>query len=304
MTQLTLDSGRKITVDDLRKNPLWLPAKILELLDGQFIDDVWLRFEGDANVVAFEESLSVFLDGDIEELIEFDEIPVLGTQKGLPRLAVGTKKGAGVRISEDMRRENNLREVNRQVLALVNSMIRARFVAMRQLLLNPAIPTIAAGAGWDTANGRPRRDIARAQEEVNSAGDDTNETTEGYEADTVTFPTSITPVMLDNEDFLKVYRGNIAGENIAYKGKLSSDVLGMLATTARFWPKDRVLVGQRKAAGFYTDPRPLEVTPMYPEGNGPNGGPTEAHRTDATMKRAMGIDNPKALCWITGVVTP
>lgn len=304
MTQLSLGGGRKTTVDDIRNNPLWLPARILELLDGQFIDDVWLRYEGDADIVAFEEAVSVFLDGEVEELIEFDEIPVLGTQRGLPRLAVGTKKGAGVRISEDMRRSNNIRQVNKQVIALVNSMIRSRFVAMRQLMLNPAIPTIAAGAAWDTANGRPRRDIARAQEEVNSAGDDTNETTEGYEADTVTLPTSLTPVVLDNEDFLKVYRGNIAGESIAYKGKLPNDVLGMLALTARFWPKDRVLVGQRKTAGFYTDPRPLEVTPMYPEGNGPNGGPTESHRTDATMKRAMGIDNPKALCWITGVVTP
>ncbi|GAA5154769.1 hypothetical protein GCM10023340_38850 [Nocardioides marinquilinus] len=304
MTQLTLDGGRKITVDDLRKNPLWLPARILSLLDGQFIDDVLLRYEGDASTVAFEESSSVFLDGDVDELIEFDEIPVLGTQRGLPRLAVGTKKGAGVRISEDMKRENNLREVNRQVLALVNTMIRARFVAMRQLLLNPAIPTIAAGAAWDTSNGRPRRDFARAMEVVNSAGDVDDETTEGYEADTTVLPTSLTPVLIDNEDFIKVYRGNLAGENIAYKGKLPSDVLGMLGLTARFWPKDRVLVTQRKTLGFYTDPRPLEVTPLYPEGNGPNGGPTESHRTDATMKRAMGIDQPKAACWITGVVTP
>jgi hypothetical protein len=304
MAQLTLDSGRKVTVDDLRKNPLFLPARILEMLDGQFIDDILLRYEGDSNVVAYEEGSSIFLDGEVEELIEFDEIPVLGTQRGLPRLAVGTKKGAGVRISEDMKRENNLAAVNRQVIALTNSMIRARFVAMRQLLLNPAIPTIAASAAWDTANGRPRRDIARAQEEVNSAGNDTLETTEGYEADTTVMPTSITPILMDNEDFLKVYNGNLAGENIAYKGKLPQDVLGMLSLTARFWPKDRVLVCQRKTMGFYTDPRPLEVTPMYPEGNGPNGGPTESHRTDATMKRAMGIDQPLAACWITGVVTP
>jgi hypothetical protein len=303
MAQLTLDSGRKVTVDDLRKNPLFLPARILEMLDGQFIDDVWLRYEGDASVIAYEEGSSIFLDGEVDELIEFDEIPVLGTQRGLPRLAVATKKGAGVRISEDMRRENNIAAVNRQVIALTNSMIRARFLAMRQLLLNPSIPTIAAAAAWDTANGRPRRDIARAQEVVNSAGDTSVDTTEGFEADTVTLPSSLTPVVLDNEDFLKVYRGNLASENIAYKGKLPNDILGMLATTARFWPSDRVLVGQRKTAGFYTDPRPLEVTPMYPEGNGPNGGPTESHRTDATMKRGMGIDQPKALCWITGVKT-
>lgn len=304
MTQLTLDGGRKTTVDDIRRNPLFLPARIMELLDGQFLDDVVLRYEGDASTVAFEEGSSIFLDGEVSELIEFEEIPVLGTQRGLPRVAVATKKGAGVRISEDMRRENNMAAVNRQIIALTNSMIRARFVAMRQILTNAAIPSIPAAAAWDTASGRPRRDFAAAAEVIASAGDDTAGTTHGYEADTTIMPGSITPVLLDNEDFLKVYGGNIAGENIAYTGKLPQDVMGMLGLKARFWPNDRVLVLQRKTVGFYTDPRPLEVTPLYPEGNGPNGGPTESHRSDATMKRAAGVDQPLAACWITGVVTP
>lgn len=304
MTQLTLDGGRKTTVDDIRRNPLFLPARILELLDGQFLDDVVLRYEGDASTVAFEEGQSIFLDGEVSELIEFEEIPVLGTQRGLPRVAIATKKGAGVRISEDMRRENNMAAVNRQIIALTNSMIRARFVAMREILTNAAIPSIPAAAAWDTASGRPRRDFAAAAEVIASAGDDAAGTTHGYEADTTIMPGSITPVLLDNEDFLKVYGGNIAGENIAYTGKLPQDVMGMLGLKARFWPNDRVLVLQRKTVGFYTDPRPLEVTPLYPEGNGPNGGPTESHRSDATMKRAAGVDQPLAACWITGVVTP
>jgi hypothetical protein len=302
MTQLTLGGGPKITVDTLLKNPLLIPARILELLDGQFIDDILLRYEGDASTVAFEEATATFLDGEVSELVEFEEIPVLGTQRGLPRLAVATKKGAGVRVSEDMRRENNVGAINRQITSLVNSLIRARFVAMRELLLNPAIPSIPASAAWDTASGRPRRDIAAAQEEIGSAGTG-NDDTFGYEADTVVMPGAITPVLMDNDDFLKVYGGNLASENIAYTGKLPQDVMGMAALKARFWPADRVLVAQRKTVGFHTDPRPLEVTPLYPEGNGPNGGPTESHRSDATMKRAAGIDQPLAACWITGVVT-
>lgn len=304
MTQLTLDGGRKITVDDIRRNPLFLPTKIMELLNGEFIDDVLLRYEGDASTVAFEEGSSLFLDDEVSELIEFEEIPVAGYQRGLPRVALATRKGSGVRISEDMRRENNIGAVNQQITALKNSMIRARFLAMRQLVMNPAIPTIPAAAAWDTASGRPRRDFAAAAEVIGSAGDDTAGTTHGYEADTTVVPASLTPVLIDNDDFLKVYRGNLAGENIAYKGKLEQDVMGMLGLKARFWPNDRVLVCQRKTMGFYTDPRPLEVTPLYPEGNGPNGGPTESHRSDATMKRGMGIDQPLAACWITGVVTP
>lgn len=304
MSQLTLsNTGPKITIQTLKNNPLFIAARVLELLDGQFIDDVLLRHEGDASTVAFEEGQSAFLDGEVSELIEFEEIPVLGAQRGLPRVALATRKGAGVRISKEMQDEGNIGAVNRQILALTNSMIRARFVAMRQLLLNPAIPTIPAAAAWDTANGRPRRDLALAQEVVNSAGT-SEEDTFGYEADTTVMPGGITPVLLDNDDFLKIYRGNLASESIAYKGKLPQDVLGMLGLKARFWPADRVLVCQRKTLGFYTEPRPLVVTGLYPEGNGPHGGPTESHRSDATMKRAVAVDQPLAACWITGVITP
>lgn len=304
MSQLTLDGGPKITIDTLRKNPLFLPAKILELLDGQFIDNVLFRYEGDASVVAFEEGRSLFLDDEIADLVEFEEIPVAGLQRGLPRIVVALKKGLGVRISEDMKREGNIAEVNKQIIALTNTMIRARFIAARQALLNPAIPSIPASAAWDTSNGRPRRDFAAAMEVIGSAGGTTGDDSHGYEADTVVMPTSLTPIVMDNDDFLKVYRGNLASENINYRGKLPNDIMGMLGLGARFWFPDRVLVAQRKTVGFYTEPRPLEVTPLYPEGNGPNGGPTESHRSDATMKRANGVDQPLAACWITGVVTP
>ena len=40
---------------------------------------------------------------------------------------------------------------------------------------------------------------------------------------------------------------------------------------------------------------------MYPEGNGPNGGPTESYRSDASYKRAIAVDQPKAAMWLTGV---
>jgi hypothetical protein len=304
MTQLTLDGGRKTTVDDIRRNPLWIPAKILELLDGQFLDDVLFRYEGDASTVAFEQAVSLFLDAEVASLIEFEEIPVAGSSRGAAQIVLALKQGLGVRISEDMRRENNLGEVTRQILRLTNTLIRARFVATRQALLNADIPEIPASAAWDTSSGRPRRDFAAAAEVIASAGDTGAGTTFGYEADTTIMPGSITPVLIDNDDFLKVYRGNLAGENIAYKGKLPNDVMGMLGLQARFWPNDRVLVCQRKTVGFYTEPRPLEVTPLYPEGNGPNGGATESHRSDATMKRAQGVDAELAACWITGVVTP
>ena len=65
-----------------------------------------------------------------------------------------------------------------------------------------------------------------------------------------------------------------------------------------------MLVLERGTVGFYSDTRALQATELYPEGNGPNGGPTESWRSDATRKRVMGVDQPLAACWITGVRTP
>jgi hypothetical protein len=64
-----------------------------------------------------------------------------------------------------------------------------------------------------------------------------------------------------------------------------------------------VLILERGTVGFYSDTRPLQFTAMYPEGNGPNGGPTESYRSDASHKRAIAVDQPKAAIWITGITS-
>lgn len=300
--------GARTTVDTLVGAPLAIPAKILELLDTSFLTDVVFRDAGDNTngLVSFEESTPLFLDAEVEDVAEFAEIPVGAGQRGLPRIAVGTKKGLGVRVSKEMRDENKLDDVNRQITQLTNTMIRADARALRAALTSSTIPTIAATAAWGTSGSKSRRDLANAQEVVASAkpAGFTQEDVFGFVADTVIMPGSIGPVLMDDEDFLKVYVGDLANQNIAYTGKLPRDVLAMAGLLSRFWPADRALVLQRKVVGFRSDTRRLQVTPLYPEGNGPNGGPTESWRSDATRKRVVGVDQPLAACWITGITEP
>jgi len=302
---LSVSDGPQVTVSALVGNPLLIPARILDLLNNRFISEALLRNAG-ANgngLVSYSESTPLYLDDDVEFVAEFSEIPVGVGQIGIPRIAVAIKKGKGVRVSKEMRDENRLDDVNRQITQLTNTMIRAEERVLRQLLLNPAIPTIAASAAWDTAGSRPRRDIANAMEVVGSATPNATAADDnlGFLSDTIAMPSSLTPVLLDNDQFLAVYKDSLAEQNIAYTGKLERDVLGLTALQSRSWPSDRVLVCERGTLGFYSDTRPLEVTPLYGEGGGPNGGPTETWRSDATRKRAIGIDQPKAACWITGV---
>lgn len=302
---VSVSDGPATTVADLVGAPMAIPARVLDVLDNQFITPVLLRNAGrnTNGLVSYSESTPLYLDGDVETVAEFAEIPVGAGQIGTRRIAVGVKKGKGIRVSREMRDENRIDDVNRQITQLRNTFIRAQERALRALLSDTSIPTIAATAAWTGGSSKVRRDIANAAEVVNSATPNSTADDDllGFTADTVVLPGSITPVLIDNEEFLKVYNGNLAAESIAYKGKLPQDILGMLGLTTRSWPKDKALVLERQTVGFYSDTRPLEVTPLYGEGGGPSGGPTESWRSDATYKRVVGADQPKAACWITGI---
>ncbi|MGB6179878.1 MAG: hypothetical protein WBF79_01400 [Rhodococcus sp. (in: high G+C Gram-positive bacteria)] len=297
--------GGRTTVSQLLGNPLLIPARILDILQNAFISETLLRDAG-ANsngMVQYEEETPLYLDGDLADVAEFGEIPVAAGQIGLPRIAVGSKKALGVRVSREMRDENKIDRVNTQMRQLSNTAIRGQEAALRALLLNPSIPTIAASAAWTSGSSKIRRDIANAQEVIATAKPTASQGNDllGFEANTVVFPGSITPVLIDNEEFLKVYKDSLSTEDIRYTGKMPKKVLDLDALKTRTWPNDRVLVVERGTVGFYSDTRKLESTGMYPEGNGPNGGKTETWRSDTSYKRVMGIDQPKAACWITGV---
>ncbi|MFH5209265.1 hypothetical protein ACHIPZ_13825 [Antrihabitans sp. NCIMB 15449] len=305
---VSVTDGPRTTVSDLVGSPLAIPTKIIDLLKAGFISESLLRNAG-ANpngLVQYSESTPLFLGSDVENVAEYGEIPVGAGQIGTPRIAYALKKGLGVRVSKEMKDENRIDDVNRQIKQLTNTMVRADDRAIRTVLATA--PTMPAAAAWDTSNGKPRKDFANAMEEIASAQPDgtgyTDDEWLGFEANTIVCHPSLSAILIDNEDILKVYKDSLAPASIAYTGRLPKDILGLAVLTSRSFPKDRVLVLERQTVGFYSDTRPLQSTALYPEGNGPNGGPTESWRSDTTIKRAIGLDQPKAALWITGVVTP
>ncbi len=302
---VSVSDGSRTTVADLIGNPMVIPVRILDLLRNRFLSEALLRDAGrnTNGLVSYYETTPLYLGSDVENVAEFGEIPIAAGQIGNPRIAVALKRGLGVRVSREMRDENRLDAVNIQITQLVNTTIRAQERALRQILLDPSVPTIAATAAWTGTGSKVRRDIANAMEVVASATPNATADDDllGFEPDSVVFPGNITPTLLDNPEFLEVYKTAAPQENLSYTGQLPNDVLGLAALTSRSWPRDRVLVCERGTMGFYSDTRPLEATGLYGEGGGPNGGPTETWRTDVTHKRAMGLDQPKAACWITGV---
>lgn len=305
---LSSQDGTKTTVRDLIANPLVVPARILSLLDQAFLSAALLRDEGPnaSSLVKYEESTPLFLEKGPEIVGEFAEIPVAAGQRGLPRIAQGTPKGLGVRISKRMRDMGMTGEVNRQITQLVNTMVQDDELALRLLFDNPAIPSIAAGAAWDTANGKPHKDFARAKAVIRAqAPAGTTNQRFGFKPDTLVIPSDVTAVLEGNDNFAAVFnRDSLVSEDIRYTGKLPNKIGGLDPLESYSFAEDKVLVVERKTVGFYSDFQPLEVTELYPEGNGPNGGATQSWRSDATRERVSGVDQPLSACWITGVVTP
>lgn len=305
---VSVSDGSRLTVSDLVKNPLFIPTKLKELIENQFISEALLRNGGknDSGVVTFREGDPTFLDDDVQDVAEFGEIPVSAGKLGLPRAVYATKKALGVRVSKEMIDENDVDAVNKQITGLKNTFIRANDRGAKALFSSPTVPTLPVSAAWDDPNGKPRTDLAKAIEQISTAAPD--EATEdeyfGFEPDTIVLHPGLLATLMDNEQILKVYQGNVANESIAYTGAIPAQIMGLNVIKSRTFPVDKALILERGTVGFYSDTRPLQFTALYPEGGGPNGGPRETWRSDASHKRAIGLDQPKAALWLTGLVTP
>lgn len=305
---VSINDGSRLTVDTLVKNPLWIPTKVKELIENQFISESLLRNAGknDAGVVLFQEGDPTFLDDDVQDIAEFGEIPVSSGRLGLPRAAYSTLKGLGVRVTKQMIDKNQIDLVNKQIKGLANTFIRANDRGAKALFQSAAVPTMPVSEAWDTPNGKPRTDLTQAIEIISTAApvDASADEYYGFMPDTIVLHPGLLATLMDNEQILKVYQGNVANESIAYTGAIPGTLLGLNVIESRTFPVNKALILERGTVGFYSDTRPWQMTSLYPEGNGPNGGPRETWRSDATHERAIALDQPKAALWLTGLVTP
>lgn len=305
---VSVSDGNRFTVSDLIKQPLFVPTKLKELMENQFISEALLRNAGanPSGVVAYREGDPTFLDQDVQDIAEFGEIPVSSGQLGIPRTAYAVKKALGIRVSKEMIDENDIDAVNKQMTGLRNTFIRANDRSAKALLQSGAVPTLPVSTAWDAVGGKPRTDIVRAIEKVTTAApaEATEDEYYGFAPDTIVLHPGLLATLMDNEQILRVFNGNVANESIAYTGAIPGSLLGLSVIQSRTFPIDKALILERGTVGFYSDTRPLQFTALYPEGNGPNGGPRETWRSDASHKRVMGLDQPKAAIWLTGLVTP
>lgn len=305
--------GPRLTVNSMVKNPTIIPRRVLSTLENQFIADSLLRRlqPTQSGSYIFEESTPLFAEGDAPIVGEFGEIPVISGRMGARKVAVTVKRALGIRISIEMKNRNDVDKVNTQVTQVRNTFVRTWETAfLNALLLHPDINTVATAAPWDGVGAAIREDLVEATAAIeNSALDPTVPTEDffGFSPNTLVIGHAARDALMLSDDFNKSYIDNIADQNVAYTGKLPGrffnvDAIMISREMDRLAPDNAILL-ERNTVGGIGDERPLQSTPMYPEGNGPNGGPRESWRSDTVRQSAIVIDQPKAACLITNILT-
>lgn len=301
--------GPRLTVNELTKSPTLIPKRILSLTDQGFITDAVLRNASNApsGSVLYHESTPLYAADDPQILDEFGEIPVTHGSVGKPMVARSVRRALGFRVSKTTIDRNDIDSVRTQMTQIANTMVRAWADALfSAIVANNDVQSVTVGTAWSAGTGSSiRSDVNAARYLIKEAAADTAGTQKfGYQADTLIISTETEQDFLSSDDVSSVFQGNIADENLKFTGKLPNkfqtlDVLvsWRLATYA----PDSAIVLQREVFGGVSDERPLQGTPLYGEGGGPNGGPTESWRSDITRASAIFLDHPKAVCVLDGV---
>lgn len=295
-----------ITVADMVDDPTIIQGAVQQALDGAFLDDLIFRRSGpnDNGVVRYRENESPYLEGEPEIVAEFGEIPLLTDGKGQWRVAVAEKRAAGIAVSYEMLKRNDVGEVEKRIKKLARTMIRYRISEARAAIMAAeGVGTGAAGAAWTTPGADIIGDITKAKTAIGLASlpDDKN-TLFGYTADTMVLPQATLDAMMGNEKINARFTGDMAHAHPIFRGVQDFSLFGMAVAVSNFMPANEVWVLDSEISGFTSDWMPLEVSELYAErGNSNRGGATMAWRSDASYARAMAVDNPKAVYKITSV---
>lgn len=302
---ISIDDGRReVSVSSLMNRPELIPTRAVDLLRDEFPAEDMLTNGGTANTMEFEftRNSSRYVDSDPEVIAEFAEFPTVAPSHGEQIFGRANKVGYRIVISREMKDYNQIQQVNKVLTRATNTFKRYNEKQLWDALRAAPIPEIAASVAWNKQGSDPRYDIALAMETVasgNAVYDENIE--ESWDPDMIVLNKALTPTLVANDKFNSLFDGVGANEeDIRYTGKLPKKIMGMDGLGVRFLEKNRVLVLQKGAPGFFKDPRRLEATPLRGDGD-EQGGNTETYSSRLSQIRFVGIDEPYSACWITGV---
>lgn len=289
-----------ITVNALVDNPLIVRERILAEFANQFVTDQVLRNVGSATggAVEYRVSSGLFADNGAEIVNEFAEIPLATVTKGDLLSEPVRKRALAVAISQEMRDRNNMGEVDRQLTAVRNTVVRDIDAAFLTKLTAAVTQSRAATATWATsASATIRKDINAAKLLIKKAvAPSTSQSYMAFEPDTLLIGVDAEADLLNSTEFTQLIFGSANPSNIAGLNNLpDANILGLRPLVTIALPAGTAYVMQSKVVGGYADERPLQATELYEH------RPTETWRSDVVRSTAVFIDQPLAVAKITGI---
>src|SRR5215471_790061 len=291
----------RITVNELLKDPLVIPALILDIAENEFIVDSVLRNGGAApsGAVRYSESTPLYADNFPDIRPEFGEVPVVPTSIGIPRVVFSHERAMAIMVSDEMRRRQAIDPVTRQLLQVKNTMVYSWNLAFYSAVVaNASIQTLAVANTWASAAATIRADIAQACYLVENASTTApSGLTQwlSFEADTLIINHGTKNTLLQSNTFAAPYVGDIASENLLYTGVLPQKILNLDVMVSRQVPAGNAIVMQRQRCGFYSDELPYTAGPLYRD------EPRKTWRSDTQRASALGLDQPLAIVLLSGV---
>ena len=293
--------GPRITVDALIKDPLQVPALILDMTQNEFVVDAVLRNAGlaQSGVVRYEESTPLYADQNPEIRAEFAEVPVVPTSIGLPRAVYAHERSMAIMVSDEMRRRQIVDPVTRQLLQVKNTMVYSwNQVFINAILTNTSVQTQVSANPWASSNATIRADLANAGflvENANVLSPSGIQQWFGFEPDTLLVNHVTKATLLQSSSFAAPYLGDIASENLLYTGKLPNKIFNFDVLVSRQIPVGTAVLMQRNRCGFLADELPMMASPLYRD------EPRKTWRSDIQRAAAIGFDQPLAICVMTGL---
>jgi hypothetical protein len=294
--------GPRVTVDALLKDPLVIPALILDMTQNEFIVDAVLRQGGLATsgAVRYSESTPLYADDTPEIRAEFAEVPVVPTSVGIPRVVFTHERAMAIMVSDEMRRRQAIDPVTRQLTQVKNTMLwswnQAYFSAV---VANAGIQTLAVSNPWASSNATIRGDIANGVYLIENASISSPisglSQFLGFEADTMIINHGTKNTLLQSSSFAAPYIGDIASENLQYTGVLPNKIFNLDVMVSRQVPAGNAIIMQRNRCGFIADELPLQASPLYRD------EPRKTQRSDVQRSSAIGLDQPLSIVLLSGI---
>lgn len=306
--------GPSYTLDQLRKNPSWIQSIAYKLAENIFIADYLLRKGPPATggAIAFKEAEPLFATSQADVIAEYGEIPSTEFTTGGYVTRATTKRGFGVRMSQEMLDRNDTATFARNTTKAVNTMkLGWDRLFFNEFKAHPGITSVLSSTvgqsgnteGWLGATTGIRKDVAKALYTIKTAhGPDSTDERYDYTPDTLVVHPALTSAWIDNEEINKVFMASDkVDEAPRYRFVFPRKFFGLTIVESFEMPVNEdgnptaALLLQKNETGFISDERPFRATPLYEDKD------TESWRSNMTRISTMGIDNPLSAVWITGI---